>query len=233
MIGQGQSKNLRWRLMLGCLTPLVISLVLQASYTMAQQRREMMQGLGDKASSLAHLLVNVVGPSMMVDDPKAVDEGLDYVAGDPDFGFAVALDVRGGVIAYRGPGLRRAELSQNTRPVNLPQLTSASEFLVSAFPVESGGRNMGSVHIGLQTTTVRQRVASMAVRAAIISVAGIAIAVLVVSVLATTIVHRNRDMQLLLDSMTEGLVTSSLSGEVKGHRSRTITRWFGQPARST
>ena len=65
-------KNLPWRLMLGCLAPLVVSVVLQASYTMASQRQAMIKGLEDKAASLANLMVNVVGPSIMVDDAKAV-----------------------------------------------------------------------------------------------------------------------------------------------------------------
>jgi HPt (histidine-containing phosphotransfer) domain-containing protein/uncharacterized membrane-anchored protein YhcB (DUF1043 family) len=41
---------------------------------------------------------------------------------------------------------------------------------------------------------------------------------------------RDRSMQLVMDSMTEGLLTVDLQGQPRGERSKTMTDWFGTPA---
>ena len=91
----------RWSLPPWALLPLVVAVAAQAAYTLLSQRAAIEIGLESNTHSLASLTVNVVGPSMVFDDAKAVDEGLAYVTSDPDFAFAAALGSDGHVIAMR------------------------------------------------------------------------------------------------------------------------------------
>src|SRR5215813_9624586 len=97
------SHNFRIKLIAGALAPLVVAATLQALYSVVSQRREAISGLEAKAHALSSLLVNVAGPSIAVDDPAGVDEGLAYLEHDPDFAFAMATAPDGKVLAFRGP----------------------------------------------------------------------------------------------------------------------------------
>ena len=77
---QGRPKRVLLGLVAGCLGPLVIAVVCQATYTVVTQRQLMSQGLADKAASLGALMVNVAGPSIAFDDDKAVSDALGFVA---------------------------------------------------------------------------------------------------------------------------------------------------------
>ena len=183
------SKTLRLRLSVGALLPLVIAVAAQASYTLVSQRDAMDRGLENKARALAGLMVNVAGPNIAFDDDKGVDDGLAFVAGDPDFGFAAAIGPTGRSIAFRGDHLERAELAPTLVPVASPTVLRRGSLLVAAAPVITDGHQVGTVFIALRSETVRAQATHMAGWATGISVAGILIAVVVVLVLAGKIVR--------------------------------------------
>src|SRR5882672_8405987 len=99
MRNRGSFRN---KMIVGALAPLVIAGALQALYSVVSQRREAVAGLEAKAHALTSLLVNVAGPSIALDDPGGVDEGLGYLEHDPDFEFALAVTPDGKPIAFRG-----------------------------------------------------------------------------------------------------------------------------------
>src|SRR5262245_46190708 len=115
-----RSKYFRLRLSGAALLPLVVAVATQAAYTLVSQRDAMDHGLENKARALAGLMVNVAGPNIAFDDDKAVADGLGYVAGDPDFGFAAAISDGGRLIAFRGDHIAQAEVAQVMTATTLP-----------------------------------------------------------------------------------------------------------------
>ncbi len=88
---RGDGRLLKTKLLIGCLTPLVVGALCQAMYTVSAQKKALTSGLEIKVRSLGELMVNVVGPSVAVDDRPGVRYGLGFLAQDADFAFAEAL----------------------------------------------------------------------------------------------------------------------------------------------
>ena len=225
------SKHLRLRLSAGALLPLIAAVATQAAYTLVSQRDAMDEGLENKARAMAGLMVDVAGPNIAFDDDKAVGDGLGYVAGDPDFGFAAAIgggdDVR--LIAFRGKGVDRATVAPMMSAATAATIRRQGSLLVAAAPVITDRRQVGTVFVGLRTDAVQSQVTHMAEWAAGISILGIAIAVIVVSILAGKIARRNAQMRVVLDNVEEALASVHPDGTLEPECSAAFARWFGAP----
>lgn len=214
-------------LVAGCLIPLVVAVVCQATYTVATQRHLMSEGLADKAASLGALMVNVAGPSIAFDDDKAVADALGFVATDSDFEFALALGGDGRLIAYRGPSQERAALVQQAEVLTASRVDRRDTMVVASYPVVSGDKVIGTIEVGLRTARTGGQARQLSVVAALISLAGVAAAVLVVLVLAGRIARRNRDMAMLLDTAEQGFLGVDGSGTLVEERSAVAAAWLG------
>ena len=223
----GKTPNLRLRLIGGALAPLVIAGACQALYSVVSQRSAAIDGLEAKANAVTSLLVDVAGPSIATDDPKAVDEGLGYFANDPDFEFALALSPDGKAIAFRGPEAERARRTAAARVTDQPGVVRTDDTLLASYPVVTGGKTIGEVVVGLRTANVEAKVSALTMRAALISLAGILAAVLVVLALAGRIARRNREMTALLDNMEQGFLSIAADGTLAVERSAMATRLIG------
>src|SRR5262245_37474240 len=152
-----RSKHLRLRLSAGALLPLIAAVATQAAYTLASQREAMDKGLENKARALANLMVNVAGPSIAFDDDKAVGDGLGYVAGDPDFGFAAAISAGDDTrqIAFRGNGVERSAVAHILANSEVPTIRRQGSLLVAVAPVITDRHQVGTVFIGLRDEGAR------------------------------------------------------------------------------
>ena len=219
--------NVRARISVGALLPLVVALVAQASYTLASQREAMESGLDSKARSLSSLMVNVAGPSVAFDDDKAVTDSLGYVASDPDFAFVAVRGASGRAIASRG----EVDPSALAELVRAPdgQVLRHDDLSVAAAQIVTEGRTIGTVIVGLRADRVHAQATAMSERAAAISLIGMLIATIVVQVLARTIAHRNRQMRVVLDHVDEALATVHRDGRLDRECSAAFVQWFGVP----
>src|ERR1044071_9614530 len=148
-----RAKNLRLRLTAGALLPLIVEVAAQATYTLVSQREAMDKGLENKARALAGLMVNVAGPSIAFDDDKAVGDGLGYVAGDPDFGFAAAVSTGYNLrlIAFRSEHVGRRDVAPALTEAKIPVLRRRGSLLIAAQPVITDGTQVGTVFVGLRS----------------------------------------------------------------------------------
>ena len=226
-------RRLRARILVGALTPLVIAAVCQAAYSIVAQRRALVKGLEDKVTSLAHLMVNVAGPSVALDDVAGVHEALGSAAVDPDFRFALALGPDGKVMGYRGAEIARAGALAVARPISSQTLDDRGDFLAAGFPIVTAGKTVGAIFVGMETRRVHGQVAGTAAWAAAISLAGVAVALAVILLLADQIVRRNAWMRLVLDNVEEGLATIGKDGALNGEASAVFVRTFGAPRPGT
>jgi two-component system, chemotaxis family, sensor kinase CheA len=226
-----RAKNLRLRLSAGALLPLIVAVAAQAAYTLVSQRDAMDKGLENKARALAGLMVNVAGPNIAFDDDKAVGDGLGYVAGDPDFGFAAAIGAgdKARLIAFRGDHVAQTEVAPAMTAAAAPAVRRQGTLLIAAQPVVTDGKQVGTVFVGLRSEAVRAEATHMAEWAAGISIIGIAIAVVVVVVLAGKIARRNSQMRVVLDNVEEALATLHRDGTLDSECSAAFARWFGAP----
>ena len=213
----------------GALLPLVAALAAQAGYTLFSERAAMDIGLEHKAEALAGLMVNVVGPSLAFNDDKSVSDSLGYVASDSDFGFSAVVGQDGKAISFRGDSALRARVDSILVGVARPSVVRFDELLVASSPVITDGKQIGTVLVGLQSDAVHTEVAHMSMWAAVISIVGIIIAVVVVQVLANKIAQRNQRMRLVLDNVDEGLATIHRNGTLDPECSAAFERWFGAP----
>src|SRR5690242_14480817 len=142
--GRG-STRLRFRLLVGCMAPLVIAVAFQALYTVVAQRRAMLGGLEEKGRSLVGLMVDVVGPSLALDDVHGVQEGLGYIHKDPDFAFAATLTASGGVAGYQGPDAERARYLGMLTLVASPRFIATDDVLFALAPLVPGTTRLGTV----------------------------------------------------------------------------------------
>jgi len=220
-------RYLRSKLIAGALAPLVIAGTLQALYSVVSQRREALAGLEAKAHALTSLLVNVAGPSMAVDDPSGVDEGLAYLEHDPDFAFAIAAAPDGKVIAFRGPSEARDAYRAATAMTGEPVMIRTEDTLIASYPVITRGKPLGQLAVGLRTASAAAKAARLTAWAAAISLVGITAAVAVVLVLAGRIARRNREMTDLLDNVDQGFLTMHRDGTLAAERSALATRLLG------
>ena len=221
----------RFRLSFAALLPLIVALVAQASYTLVSQRGAMEDGLDRKGRSLSRLLVNIAGPAIAFDDLKGVGESLGYVASDPDFAFAVALDQTGHPIATRGDVTPEELTSLQVQPGE-PRIIRLEGRSVAVTEVVTDGHAIGGVAVALRTAGVQEQAAAMAEHAALISAFGILIAVVVVELLSRAIARRNQQMRIVLDNVDEGLATIRPDGRLDRECSAAYAQWFGAPSTS-
>jgi signal transduction histidine kinase len=220
-------RYLRSKLIVGALAPLVIAGTLQALYSVVSQRREALAGLEAKAHALTSLLVNVAGPSIAVDDPAGVDEGLAYLEHDPDFAFALAAAPDGRILGFRGPREAREAYAAAAVLTHEPVMIRTEDRLIASYPVVTRGKPLGQLMVGLRTAAAAAKAARLTAWAAAISLVGIAAAVAVVLVLAGRIARRNREMTDLLDNMDQGFLTMHRDGTLATERSALATRLLG------
>jgi HPt (histidine-containing phosphotransfer) domain-containing protein len=219
--------GLRSRLLVGCLAPLIIAVVCQAFYTVMAQRRAMVGGLEEKCRSLNELMVDVVGPSLALDDLHGVQEGLGYIQKDADFAFAATLTSTGQVAGYHGPANERDQLLRLVTVVSQPRVIATQNLLVALAPLTPGTTRLGTVAIGLKTMHVRAAVTRMAIRVVLIAFAGILVALAVVHLLASAIVRRNQDLKLIMDNVAQGFLTVRQDGKLLPEHSAILETWFG------
>ena len=220
-------RRLRARLLIGCMTPLIIAVVCQAFYTVLAQRQAMLGGLEEKGRSLGELMVDVVGPSLALDDLHGVQEGLGYIQKDADFSFAATLTSDGKIAGYQGPPDARAALLGTVSLVTIPRSIPTHDVLVTLYPLMPGTTKLGTVAIGLKTANVRAAVTRMVLRVVLIASAGILVALVVVLMLASAIVRRNQDLKLIMDNVGQGFLTVKQSGELLPEHSAILETWFG------
>lgn len=221
------AQNFRIKLIAGALAPLVIAAGLQALYSVVSQRREALAGLEAKAHALTSLMVNVVGPSIALDDPNGVTEGLGYIEHDPDFEFAMAVAPDGKVIEYRGPPWSRDARIATGAITREPVIYRLDDALIASYPVVSKGKPIAQLVVGLRTAAASAKAATLTAWAALISLVGIAAAVAVVLALAGRISRRNREMANLLDNMEQGFLSVHADGTLAAERSAMATRLLG------
>jgi two-component system chemotaxis sensor kinase CheA len=196
-------------------------------YSVVTQRRAAIDGLEAKAQAITQLLVDVVGPSVALDDPKAVDDGLGYIADDADFEFDLVIGPDGKLLAYRGAEPERAARAAAASMVAQPTLEHRDGALVASYPVVTGGKAIATIQVGVRTSNAESQAGTRTLRAALISAIGIAVAVLVVLALAGRISRRNREMKTLLDNMEQGFVSMNRDGVLAAERSALATRLLG------
>jgi two-component system chemotaxis sensor kinase CheA len=209
------------------MTPLVVAAGFQAVYAVSAERTAMLGGLEEKARSLSELMVDVVGPSLALDDPHGVEEGLGYVQRDSDFAFSAVLAADGRVVGFQGPAARRAELVAPLSLVSVPRVLPGRDVLVALHPLRPGTTELGTVAIGLRTASARAAVARMVVRVVAIATAGILVALGVVLLMASAILRRNRDLKLIMDNVGQGFLSVKRNGELLPEHSAILETWFG------
>lgn len=223
-----EGRTLKLKLLIGCLTPLVVAVICQGLYTVTAQQKALIGGLEEKARSLGALMVNVVGPSLALDDLPGAREGLGFIAKDADFAFAAALAPDGRVLSFVGPEAARALLAASGAVVRAPGLVAGRDVLVALYPLKPGTTEIGTVAVGLQTSKVRSAANRMVVRVVLIAALGILIAVAVVLLLAAAIVRRNRDLKLIMDNVGQGFMNVKRGGELLPEHSHILESWFGE-----
>jgi len=209
------------------MAPLIVAVVCQAFYTVMAQRGAMLGGLEEKGRSLNELMVDVVGPSLALDDLHGVQEGLGYIQKDADFAFAATLTSAGQVAGYQGPARERDQLLNLVTVVSQPRFIATHNLLVALAPLAPGTTRLGTVAIGLKTMHVRAAVTRMAIRVVLIAFAGILVALAVVHLLASAIVRRNQDLKLIMDNVAQGFLTVRQDGTLLPEHSAILETWFG------
>ena len=216
------------RLIAGGLAPLVIAGVIQVVYGLVSQRQAALAGLEAKASAVTSLLVGVAGPSLAVDDPADVAEGLAYIANDPDFGFALAIAADGKEVAFRGPPDERATRIAAATITQGPLVTRVGDMMVASYPVVTGTRTIGEIVVGLRTAGVEGHAMRLAALATMISAIGAFLAVLVVLRLVRRITQRNHAMRALLENVEQGFLNMRPDGALAVERSAMAARLIGK-----
>ncbi len=193
-----RQRRLMVRIIVGCVSPLVLALAFQTSWTILTQRHVLVRDLEEKAAVVAKLMVNVVGPSLVMDDASAVQEGLGYISADPSFAFALALGADGHRVGFVGSEDLTAP------PPEFASLTVVDEtiahpagLIVVSSAVTSHAKRLGTLHVALRTRAVEADVAVKAWRSAIVSLVGVLASIAVVFWLARSVARRARDIEKL------------------------------------
>jgi len=139
--------SLRLKLLLVCVGPLLAAVILEGAFASAAEKVALEDGLASKATSLAALLVDVVGPSLAVGDAASAEQGLAYVSRERDFAFAATIDAKGKVVASVGSSEGLSLLP--SLPPGQATLTVQGRLLVAVAPVTSKGRTLGAVALVL------------------------------------------------------------------------------------
>jgi two-component system chemotaxis sensor kinase CheA len=219
----GEGRRLKTKLLIGCLTPLVVGGLYQAIYTVGAQKKALISGLEIKARSLGDLMVNVVGPSVAVDDRPGVRYGLAFLEHDADFAFAEALTPQGEVEAFLGSQAARDSFGDQIGVVCNPRLASTEGVMAALYPL----KEMGTVVVGLKTSNIHATARRLVTRTVLIAAIAIFMSVVVVLWLADVIVRRNRDLKLIMDTVGQGFMSVRRDGELLPEHSAILEQWFG------
>jgi HPt (histidine-containing phosphotransfer) domain-containing protein len=224
-VGQsrGDGRGLKTKLLIGCLTPLVVGVLCQAMYTVSAQKKALIGGLELKALSMGELMVNVVGPSVAVDDRPGVRYGLGFLEHDADFAFAEALTPQGQVTAFLGSEAARDSLGSQIDVVHRPRLAAGDDVMAALYPL----KEMGTVVVGLKTSNIRAGAQRLVTRTVLIAAIAILMSVVVVLWLADVIVRRNRDLKLIMDTVGQGFMSVRRDGALLPEHSAILEQWFG------
>lgn len=214
-------------LIAGCLLPLLLALVCQAYFTVSVERRAMVRGLENKASSLATMMVNITGPSLVVDDLDGVKEGLAYLQHDADIAFAAVVAPDGQVLASAGGDVAKFTASLGGALENREAVMHGPDLVLASSPVRNRARWLGTVVVGLGTANIDEAVHSMIVPAVGIALGGIAAAIAVVVFLSGALFRRNRDLKILMDNAEQGFMRVDLHGTLLPEHSAVLETWFG------
>jgi two-component system chemotaxis sensor kinase CheA len=214
---------LKTKLLIGCLTPLVVGALCQAMYTVSAQKKALITGLELKAHSMGELMVSVVGPSVAVDDHPGVRYGLGFLEHDADFAFAEALTPQGRVSAFLGSEAARDSLGSQIGVVRGPRLATGDNVMAALYPL----KEMGTVVVGLKTSNIRATAQRLVTRTVLIAAIAILMSVVVVLWLADVIVRRNRDLKLIMDTVGQGFMSVRRNGELLAEHSAILEQWFG------
>ncbi len=220
---RGDGRRVKIKLLIGCLTPLVVGVLCQAMYTVSAQKKALINGLELKASSMGELMVNVVGPSVAVDDRPGVRYGLGFLEHDADFAFAEALTPQGQVTAFLGSEAARDSLGSQIGVVHGPRLASGNDVMAALYPL----KEMGTVVVGLKTSNIRATAQRLVTRTVLIAAIAILMSVVVVLWLADVIVRRNRDLKLIMDTVGQGFMSVRRDGALLPEHSAILEQWFG------
>jgi len=219
----GDGRRLKFKLLIGCLTPLVVGALCQAMYTVSAQKKALIGGLELKAHSMGELMVSVVGPSVAVDDRPGVRYGLGFLEHDADFAFAEALTPQGEVTAFLGSEAARDSLGSQIGVVHRPRLAVGQDVMAALYPL----KEMGTVVVGLKTSNIRASAQRLVTRTVLIAAIAILMSVVVVLWLADVIVRRNRDLKLIMDTVGQGFMSVRRDGELLPEHSAILEQWFG------
>jgi two-component system chemotaxis sensor kinase CheA len=214
---------LKTKLLIGCLTPLVVGALCQAMYTVSAQKKALITGLELKAHSMGELMVSVVGPSVAVDDHPGVRYGLGFLEHDADFAFAEALTPQGRVSAFLGSEAARDSLGSQIGVVRGPRLATGDNVMAALYPL----KEMGTVVVGLKTSNIRATAQRLVTRTVLIAAIAILMSVVVVLWLADVIVRRNRDLKLIMDTVGQGFMSVRRDGGLLPEHSAILEQWFG------
>jgi len=220
---RGDGRWLKTKLLVGCLMPLVVGALCQAMYTVSAQKKALTSGLEIKARSLGELMVNVVGPSVAVDDRPGVRDGIGFLAQDADFSFAEVLAPDGRTIAFLGSHEARDGLGRQISLVRGARLVLATDVMAALYPL----KEMGTVVVGLKTSNIRAIAQRLVTRTVLIAGIAILMSVVVVLLLADVIVRRNRDLKLIMDTVGQGFMSVRRNGELLPEHSAILEQWFG------
>jgi HPt (histidine-containing phosphotransfer) domain-containing protein len=220
---RGDGRLLKTKLLIGCLTPLVVGALCQAVYTVSAQKKALTSGLEIKVRSMGELMVNVVGPSVAVDDRPGVRYGLGFLAQDADFSFAEALSPDGEVTAFLGSEAARDSLAGQIGVLRGPRVAAAEDVMAALYPL----KEMGTVVVGLKTSNIRATAHRLVTRTVLIAAIAILMSVVVVLLLADVIVRRNRDLKLIMDTVGQGFMSVRRDGELLPEHSAILEQWFG------
>ena len=192
-------------------------------YTVSAQKKALISGLELKALSMGELMVNVVGPSVAVDDCPGVRYGLGFLEHDADFAFAEALTPQGQVTAFLGSEAARDSLGSQIGVVHSPRLASGDDVMAALYPL----KEMGTVVVGLKTSNIRAGAQRLVTRTVLIAAIAILMSVVVVLWLADVIVRRNRDLKLIMDTVGQGFMSVRRDGALLPEHSAILEQWFG------
>jgi len=220
---RGDGRRLKTKLLIGCLTPLVVGALCQAMYTVSAQKKALISGLELKAHSMGELMVSVVGPSVAVDDRPGVRYGLGFLEHDADFAFAEALTPQGQVTAFLGSEAARDSLGSQIGVVRGPRMASGDDVMAALYPL----KEMGTVVVGLKTSNIRASAQRLVTRTVLIAAIAILMSVVVVLWLADVIVRRNRDLKLIMDTVGQGFMSVRRDGALLAEHSAILEQWFG------
>jgi methyl-accepting chemotaxis protein len=195
--------NLRPKVMIVVLLPLVVLVAALGFTTSRSMRRTQLDGLRDKARSIAALMVEIVGPDVALGDNDSLDEKLGFVAGDRDFAFAGVRDPAGRPLAVRPKGAT-AMLAAGSSTSNDEEDSSGVTAIV---PVTSKGHSLGTVVVRLSTHNVDIEQAENSRRQLGILAICLLFAGAAAALLARRILRPLGSMETVLERVAEGDLT--------------------------